>query len=606
MAMLEYKYGNNELSKTIFKERYALHDEETFEEACMRLAKAATSVESPNKIKEWEEKFYEELVSCRFVPGGRIWYGCGRPKSTLLNCFVLGTEGLDSREGWGSIISDGIIIGGTGGGVGINYSHIRPRGSAIRGTGGKSTGSVSLMRIVNTAAEVIEGGGGRRSAHMALLSITHPDLIEFINSKLDDTSLNMMNISVAFDKISPEEFFEMVDNNEKYNLVWKDEIAREVKAKDVWNLTMKNFLHKGEPGILNLHYANQMNSMAYRGEIIGTNPCGEVIGMNNNVCCLGSLVLPNFMKRTNVDLNQLDVTIRRSVRFLDNILDITEYPTRAIAEEAKNVRKIGLGITGLHDLLLMRGSRYGSDESLEFVDKLMQFVRNKSYETSTYVANEKGSFPSFKADEYLSYGFSKTLKPSLRSKIKEFGLRNATLNTIAPNGTISMLVGSCSSGCEPIFGAAYSSKRWRKESENEKDHEIVEEIVFNPMFDDAMLKEQDVSHFQSVDDVTIEEHFKMQHTLQKNIDQSISKTILLQKSPGGNIVKSNVFYECFKQYFPQLKGVTVYVQGSRENEPIVPFSTADAIKLWHKNKKNGERILESKSLSSCKDGKCDL
>jgi len=332
--------------------------------------------------------------------------------------------------------------------------------------------------------------------------------------------------------------------------------------------------------------------------------CGEVIGVDNSVCCLGSLVLPNFMKRTNIDWNQLDVTIRRSVRFLDNIIDITNYPTKIIEDESKNIRKIGLGITGLHDILLMNDIKYGSDKGLEFIEKMMQFIRNKSYETSTYIANEKGSFPMFKADEYLSCGFAKTLKPSLRAKIKEFGLRNSTLNTIAPNGTISMLIGSCSSGCEPIFGAAYKTKRWHKESEKTK-HDIIEETVFHPLFDDAMQKGQDVSAFQSIDDITIEEHFKVQHTLQKYIDQSISKTILLQKTSGGNISKINIFHECFKKYFPELKGITVYVQGSRENEPIVPIPTSEAVKLW-KETKAGCKTVEGKSMDACKDGKCDL
>jgi ribonucleoside-diphosphate reductase alpha chain len=593
---MKYMYGVNELSKTIFKERYALHDEETFEEACMRLAATMSSVEDPKKIPEWKDKFYEELINCRLLPAGRIWNSAGKAKATMLNCFGLVVG--DSREAWGNAIKNIICISGVGGGTGLNFSGVRCRGAKIRGTGGVSSGAVSLMRMMNGVAREISDGGGRRSAQIAILDIKHPDLLEFLDAKLKDGDLDMFNISVSFESMSAEEFFDLVRNDEEYHLEWSNEVSIAVKAKDVFERIVDNFLERSEPGMVNLDYCNETNSLKYISPISTLNPCGESTLPAYGCCVLSSLVLPNFYNQKTNDVNwkQLDKTIRRSVRFLDNVIDTCNYPISETEEEAKSSRRIGLGVTGFADLLALKGLKYGSQESLDFTAKLFRFIRDKSYDTSTYIASEKGSFPKFDKEQYLSSGFAKMLKKSLKGRIDEYGLRNCAVNSIAPTGTISLLVG-CSSGIEPVFGPAYYIKRWSK---NGKDYDIKEDMVFNTVFDNLMQEGKDVSHFCSMYDIEVEDHFKVQSVIQQHVDQAISKTISIPN------LKQNTkkeFKNLLMQYFPKLKGVTVYVLGSKKDQPITPMNLQEAIKLWHEHK---DRETESRSLDSCKDGKCDL
>lgn len=579
-------------SEEIFRQRYAFTDEETFDEACARVSRVVSSCELPEKRTKIYEKFYEELSTNRFMPAGRIWYGAGKPKSNLINCFVIDTG--DSREMWGETLKNALIILGVGGGLGINFSSIRPRGSSINGTGGTASGSISLMKMINVVANEIKSGGNRRSALLFALDINHGDIEEFLNSKLNRNELTNANISVAFDKMSPKEFFDKVKDGSDIEFFWRQEKIRKSNAKKLWETIINNSFECGEPGILNLNLANQMNNIYYYKNLVSFNPCGEVPLSANNVCVLGSLVLHRFINEDKcINWDLLDETIRMAVRFLDNVVGVTSYPLKAIEEESSKIRRIGLGITGLHDVLIRMGLDYCSEKSLRVVDELFNFIKNRSYEASTYLAAEKGTFHVYDQDLIMKSGFIKRLKPSVKNRIKQYGLRNCALNSIAPTGTISIVSGNCSSGIEPSFGPAWI-RRYRTDFDKFKD-----EIVFNPLFAEAMKNNEKIviDNFHSIE---IEGHLKMQAICQNHIDQSISKTIIMQRDKTSKEQLSDLLME----YIPKLKGVTVYPLDSRDGQPITPISTEEAISRWNDMSDNVGG--SSTSVDSCKNGKCDL
>jgi ribonucleoside-diphosphate reductase alpha chain len=301
------------LGATIFKERYARYPEETFEQASKRVAEHVAQAEENGNIQKYSDRFTEQIASNRFMPGGRIWYGSGRPKAQLLNCFVVPTA--DSREGWGKTLSDVIVVSGLGGGVGVNCSPVRPRGSDIKGTGGTATGAVSLMQMIDRVGDVLVSGGGRRLALMLCLDLTHPDLEEFLNVKLDLDELTNANISVVID-IPTDEFVEKVKNNEEIDLVFGGRpTGRTIRAGDLWARLVENAWKTGEPGVLNGHYANQMNNIWYYKDLISTNPCGEIWLEEYGCCDLGALVLPRFVHDGEFDWDGLDESIRLGTRF---------------------------------------------------------------------------------------------------------------------------------------------------------------------------------------------------------------------------------------------------------------------------------------------------
>ena len=576
----------------IFQKRYAHHHGETWTEACIRVAGHVAEAEDGENVVKWKSEFLDVLQQNYFMPGGRIWYGSGRPKGQVLNCF-LGAYCEDSREGWGRTVSDMIIIAGTGGGAGFNFSAIRPRGSAISGTGGTATGSVSLMEILNAAGEVIKAGGGRRTALMFALNLDHGDLPEFLDKKLDLKQLNNANVSVFFNE-NPEDFFRKVKNDQQIELKFRGKTVKTVSAKQLWSKIIKNSLKSGEPGILNGYLANKQWGLHYWKPIVGTNPCGEIPMPEYSACCLGSLVLPRFVRgegrEAEIDWDTLTKTIQVSVRFLDDILSINNYPLPEIQATCSQIRQIGLGVMGLHDTLLMMGLRYNSDGGLEFVDKLLAFIKNAAYNASVDLAVEKGAFPKFEAEPYLKGGFAKTLKPSLRTRIRENGLRNCALLTIAPTGTTSMVC-EVSSGIEPMFAPAYL-RRYRDGDA------LKEETVIHPLFKQFVEAKRGVKHFQGSHDLSIRDHLEMQRVCQKHICNACSKTINLLKG-----TSEEELSDIIMEYLPELKGLTIYPEGSRENQPLTPLSLDDAIKYLKDGK---ESKTEATSKDSCKGGSCDL
>jgi len=883
------------LGEILFPDRYAIHPEETWKEACARWARGGAAAEHGENISKWESRFYTECVTNRFIPGGRIMRSLGRPLQATSNCFVIGPDDLDSREGWGQATKEVIIISGEGGGVGLNGSTIRPRGSAVGRTGGLATGAVSLFEILNAAAEVIRGGGGRRAALMVCLNHDHPDLEEFLNKKLDLKELKNVNASIGFMNESIEGFIEKVKNDEDYDLIWQDKIIKTIKARDVWDTIIHNSLKVAEPGVLNLYLINEMNNLYYCREITCTNPCvtgdtrvsteqglvqikdlvrqpapiytmdngdprkyrtkkviidprmgqstpqkmdncfvsgekqvfrlktkegyslkltanhrvmttegwkqtdelhlGDKIHIQNTVggfgskghwnlgiiagwltgdgclvgchkdvphldfyppdkdvfpillkaventlgkspawylptneedwkrsrkahiqsaalrehlgelcqqkfripefiwqgtrgtqqgyisalfsadgsvqgtktkgfsvrlassrlklledvqrlllnfnifstiyperrpegwrklpdghgeyksywcradhelvisrgsmvtfkdeikliredkqqlleknistytkgpysesftaefielealgveivfdlsepvthsfcanglvvhncgelplspysaCNLSNLVLPRFVNRNGTDLQwgKLNTTITTTIRFLDNMIDVGHYPFEEIQKEMTNTRRLGMGVTGLHTMLLQLGMKYDSEEAYAFVAKMMRFIKNKAYEASIFLAVEKGQFPLLDREQFIKSGFCKTLKPSIRDKILEYGIRNCAVMTVPPHGT-GALICNVTSGIEVMFAPACT--RTYQDGEETKTT-----IVFDPMAEMLMQEGNDSSLLQGALDVPPENHMKMQVIIQEHVDNAISKCL---------------------------------------------------------------------------------
>lgn len=570
----------------IFQSRHAAHQNETWAEACDRVAQHVANAETGEARNHWRDQFYQLLFNNYLMPGGRIWYGSGRARGQLLNCFVTGAG--DSREAWGRTVSDSIVISGTGGGVGVNCSPVRPRGTAIRGTGGTATGSVSLMEIINAAGDVIKAGGGRRTALMLALGLSHGDIVEFLDKKLDLKQLNNANVSVIFDD-NPEKFFELVAGDGDWPLMHQGREVGKLPARVLWERIVKNALAGGEPGLLNGYLANKMSNIWYVEPLTCTNPCGEIWLSPYDCCCLGALVLPRFVTEgREVDWELLKQAVKNGVRFLDDVLTVNNYPLPEIQAKCAQLRRVGLGITGLHHMLLELGLKYNAPSGLEFVDELMKKIKNWSYEASSDIAAEKGSFTAFEADKFLRSGFAKTLKPSLREKIRRDGMRNCAVNTIAPTGTISMVC-ETSSGIEPIFAPAYE-RRYRK------GEELAMEVVVDPMFKRFVAEGRGVKHFVGAHDLSMRDHLEMQRVCQRHVDNAVSKTINL---PHGTSPEE--LSELYTEFLPELKGITVYPDGSRENQPLTPLPLDRAIELAEE-----AVIAESLSADPCRSGACEI
>ena len=630
-------YEPKDFADIIFKQRYAITANETYEEACLRVAKHISMAENGNREK-YVDRFSNMMVENKFIPGGRIWYGSGRMKGQLLNCFVIPTE--DTREGWGQAVNDMLIISGTGGGVGMNFSPVRPRGAPIRGTGGESTGAVSLMEIINQTGEVIKAGGGRRTALMQCLRYDHADILEFLHKKfnkvdvneenlisfMNDTYPNMpkddldkivevytgdfkevikslikyqldqrlknANVSVLVD----QNFFDAIKNDEYIEFEWGNKEMGRVKAQEIWDIIINNSWESGEPGILNQGYANEMNNIWYHKKLVSTNPCGEIWLEEYGCCDLGAINLVNHIdsETNDIDWDSLADTVRLGVRFLDNVLDVNVYPLKKIEQNCQEVRRIGLGIMGLGHALIKLGLKYNNAEGRKRVDKIFNFIKKRAYEASTYLAAEKGSFPAFDADKFLESGFCKTLTKGTRAKIKEYGIRNCAILTIAPTGTTSIMA-STSSGIEPVFSAGYK-RRYYASEDSSNERVIKEEIVIDPLFKELYEQNYDLSAFVSAHEIDVEDHLRMQNVVQKHIDNAVSKTINLP-----NDYPVEKYGTLLLKYGPKLKGTTVYRSGSRGNEPLVPLKIEEAITYLKE-----QEVVVAAAQSDCPSGICEI
>lgn len=583
-------YKPEGLALEIFKSRYAINPEETWEKACWRLSKSIASVELPEKRTYWEDRFFGVLSNNKFMPGGRIWNGAAKPKGGLLNCFVI--EPKDSREGWAKASSDMIVISSLGGGVGMNLSNIRPKGSPIKGTGGYSSGPLALMQLINDNGTSISTGGGRRVALMQCLNIDHPDINEFINSKTFKCSKNQLElveyINNYFPNLKTDNKFQhnilkfanteygldtlfafcKALNDTKFNkanisVVIPKHIQEENIPEDLYNLIIENAYESGDPGILNFRRAEEDNNIAYLAPISSTNPCGEIPMTENEVCCLGSIVLSRIKPEDYKE--DLYKTINTSIRFLDNVLDITQYPNKEIESNAKNLRRIGLGVLGYHDLLLKRGVSYSSQGSSTFktlTEDIAQDISLYSYRSSIEIAKEKGPFPGY-SNLFWENGFAK--------KVLDWGwfnskqpIRNCATLSIAPTGTISMVCDT-SSGIEPIFSKAYK----RRYYEGDK---VKMEVVYNKLYQQFLNDKKPTNHFEDSSEISLENQLSVQAIWQKYFDQGISKTLNIPNDYPIDSLKSAI-----KEYLPKLKGITIYRAGSKGGEPLENISCPSGI-----------------------------
>ena len=575
----------------IFRDRYAIHKEETFSQACERVSRTISDAESGTKRNEYYNRFLDMMITNRFSPGGRIWRGSSRPRGQLLNCFVIPAE--DSREGWGDVLRNVTIISGTGGGVGINFSKIRPRGTPIRGTGGEATGAVSLMRAVNAVCNELREGGGRRSALLYCLRYDHPDLPEFLKAKLDNNELNNANISVCID----DEFIELLTNGGEVVFRWQNEAKGRMLARDIWDNIIKNSWTNGDPGILNIGLMNEQNTISYvnGGEIVSTNPCGEISLEEFGCCCLGAVNLCVHVIKGEIDWDLLEETIATGVRFLDNVLDQNYYPLPSIQEMSQKHRRIGLGVMGLHDMLLELDVKYSSQAGRDVVDKVMAFIKKQAYHSSIMLAVEKGPFQAFEADKHVKTGFiKKGLSRRHHRLIKEHGIRNCALLTSAPTGTTSIVAG-CSSGIEPLFQPIYKRCFNRhKDMHDDTKRDKATQIIVHPLLKKFIEDGRSTKNFQGAHDVSPADHLAMQAICQKHIDNSISKTINI---PVDYSVKR--LSEEIEKYIKELKGITIYRDSSKGQSPLQPLPVSEA-------KKYLKQMKEEAAVNDCPSGKCDI
>jgi ribonucleoside-diphosphate reductase alpha chain len=590
------KFEPSGYSHTIFKDRYAFTENETWDEACRRVAHQMASAELPEKQKLYLEKFHEILASNMFVPGGRIWYNSGRINPQLLNCFVLDPN-KDSKEGWGKSSYNMIVTSMTGGGCGDDFSDVRPKGAPITGQKGQAPGAVELMKLINGCASPVRNGGQRRVALMFSLDLDHPDLEEFLNAKLNNGELTYANVSVRSKRT--KDFIKAVKNDDTWELSWKGKYKKAVKARDIWNTIVKNAYNSAEPGFLNWELVESESNIWYIEPLVTTNPCGEIALSAYDCCCLGHLVLTRFITEdSKIDYNLLGNTIRTAVRFLDNVLSVNSYPLPEMRAKSHNLRRIGLGTTALADCLAMLGLKYGSAEGNEFVDKLYRFISKAAYEASIMLAVEKGPFPLCNPEKHLESGFMKRMPAKIKSLVADHGIRNCAILTQAPTGTVSILSGNCSSGIEPMFAPAYERRYWQGE-------ERKTELIFHPLFEQFMKEGKEVDHFVGARDLSVRDHMEVQKTVQRHVDNAVSKTI--------NIAHDYPMEEVEKlwlEYLPHLKGTTFYRENTRgyvRPDGTVELPPLSAIPIEEAKARFMEsHQVEAQAVDDCVSGVCEI
>jgi ribonucleoside-diphosphate reductase alpha chain len=542
---------------SILSARYLRRGEKTFEDICRRVASALADDETE------EAAFFEAMVTLRFLPNSPTLMNAGTELGQLSACFTLPVP--DSIEGIFDAMKRGAIIHKTGGGTGYNFSRIRPEGSPVQSTDGVASGPVSFMRVFNAATDVIKQGGRRRGANMGILNVWHPDILPFIAAKENEGDLANFNISVMVN----DAFMNLVSER-RFDSVWFTHplSGAPVTVGRIWTAIVEGIWKNGEPGVLFYDEINRHNPTPHLGEIDTTNPCGEQPLFPYESCVLGSINLAACVREGALDEEILASTVRMAVRFLDTVIDRNVYPVPEIEEATKKTRKIGLGVMGVHDALLMLGLAYDSDEGREWCGHTMELITGTAVDESHRLAGERGTFPGWEGSIWMDYP-----------------VRNAAMTTVAPTGTISLLAG-CSSGIEPIFSFAYTRKNTVGKTF----------VIENPVFRDALTRTlaemdltgderikkenevldyvhetgtiQDLSWlpkkfralFKTALDISWRDHIRMQATFQEHVHASISKTINMP----GSATMDDCEEALLMAWSLGLKGITIYRTGSRE------------------------------------------
>jgi ribonucleoside-diphosphate reductase alpha chain len=552
--------------------RYFMNNETSWDDLAIRVGHGIG--------KESYGERYTQIISAKqFIPAGRILRNVNRPRGSLFNCYCLPIG--DSREEIGELFKNALILWGEGGGVGINFSTLRPIGSEIKGVGGRSSGLVSFMRAVDGIAATIESGGQRRAASLGLCEVWHPEIKDFINSKQTDGDISYFNISVGIN----EAFVDAVRRDEKWELHFNRRPTSRVDAKVLWQNIMKGMVKNGEPGLINMSNLTRNNSY-YFAPVRGTNPCGETCLEDYGVCNLGSIVLPAFVVNGRVKWKEMEDVIRLGIRFLDTCIDINRYSLERIKQTAIRGRRIGLGVMGLADMLFNLNLRYGKRDAIDFIERLMKFIRNISYEESVKIATEKGAFPAFESNLYCKSKFIRTLPPSLRTDIRAHGTRNVTNMAIAPTGTIS-LIPETTSSIEPLMYKAY-----------ERRDRVSNRYYIHPLYDNILMEgAPNPEWYVDSTDLSPQEHLDTQIAVQKYVDGAVSKTINVPKN-----FKASDLSSLLLESIDDLKGVTVYRDGSRKGQIIRPLTSSKDLE----RARNEGGSKENAVPQVCATGSCNL
>ncbi|HBM17559.1 MAG TPA: adenosylcobalamin-dependent ribonucleoside-diphosphate reductase [Lentisphaeria bacterium] len=563
-----------------------------YEDTWRRVAIALAQNESDPKY--WEEKFYSILADFKFLPAGRIIANAGTQMDsvTMFNCYVM-NDIEDSIEGIFDTVKNAALTQKQGGGVGFDFSTIRPSGTTIKGCGALASGPISFMQVLDATCKTIMSAGQRRGAQMGVMRCDHPDIEEFITSKRDSEKFRMFNLSVGI----TEKFLKAVINNETWELVFDGKVYKTIKAADLWDLIMKSTYDFAEPGFILIDKINKMNNLYYCEQIRATNPCGEQPLPSFGACLLGSINLTRFVKNTfksNADLNYDEIAkvTKIAVRMLDNVIDLSNYPLPQQKQEASSKRRIGLGITGLADMFLFMKIKYGSTESIKISERLMQTITYSAYEASVELSKEKGAFPLFDPDKYPHGTFVKTLPQELQEEIKLHGIRNSHLTSIAPTGTISLLAGNVSSGLEPVFAFHYKRKIRNTTEKDVSEVEVMDyaykEYLKSKGFE--VLDDKELpDYFLSASDIEPLEHLEIQSVLQKYVDSSISKTINIPVDYPFDKFK-NIYMQAYKK---GCKGCTTF----RPSKYITGVLIKKEDEKKEKPKENLNGISRPKALS---------
>ncbi|WP_457647713.1 adenosylcobalamin-dependent ribonucleoside-diphosphate reductase [Profundibacter sp.] len=541
--------------------------DESVEDTWRRIARALAKGDDAPKAREGE--FYDALQDFKFLPAGRITAGAGTGRAvTMFNCFVMGTI-PDDMGGIFDMLKEAALTMQQGGGIGYDFSTIRPKGADVKGVGADASGPISFMDVWDAMCRTIMSAGSRRGAMMAVMRCDHPDIQDFITAKRDPARLRMFNLSV----LVTDDFMQAVKDDGPWDLKFNDTVYHTLKARDLWNQIIQSTYDFAEPGVIFIDRINAMNNLSYCETIAATNPCGEQPLPPYGACLLGSVNLARlvnnpFEENARLDETALKDLVRTAVRMMDNVIDTSRFPLEAQAQEAQAKRRIGLGVTGLADALLMVGLRYGSDKAAQQTEDWMKQIARAAYLASVDLAKEKGAFPLFDADKYLASGTMQMMDDDVRDAIRKHGIRNALLTSIAPTGTISLYAGNVSSGIEPVFAYAYTRKVLQNDG-TRTEEEVVDYAVqlWREKFGDKELPD----YFVNAQTLAPMDHVKMQAAAQKWVDSSISKTINCPED-----ISFSDFQDVYMQAWDSgCKGCTTYRPNDVTGSVLTVSETSD-------------------------------